>query len=103
MVQVSLESIGNVDSLHKTDFYRLVAGQKCMFRFGSTEIPLLEQNVRPNNMGEIMTAVQKFEKRHGREGYYSGHIEKIREAFRADDYATFRHEIGELLVSIEWD
>ncbi|MBI2124648.1 hypothetical protein HYT92_02540 [Candidatus Pacearchaeota archaeon] len=103
MAQISLEGIGKLESLHRTEFYELITGQKCEFRFGSTEIPSWKQNVRPDNMNQVMDAVQKFEKRHGNEGYYRGHVDRIREAFNAKNYDSFQQEIGELLVSIEWD
>ena len=100
---VTLENIDEVEDLHRTDFYKLITGQECEFRFGSTEIPPWKQNVRPDNMEQVMKAVQKFERRHGADGYYGEHIDRIKEAYNKKNYDKFSQEIGELLVSINWD
>ena len=101
--EITLDTIDAVKSLHRTDFYKIITGQDCEFCFGSTEVPPWRQNVRPDNMDQIMKVVEKFEKRHGSVGYYQGHVDRIREAYSKKDYDTFQQEIGELLVSIDWD
>lgn len=100
---LTLENISEVESLHRTDFYRLMTGQDPEFSFGSTKLPPWKPQVRPDNMDQVMTAVEKFEKRHGGVGYYGGHCERIREAYTTRNYDAFQQEIAELLVSINWD
>ena len=99
----TLEDIDGVESLHRTEFYKVITNADCEFNFGSTQVDPWRQNVRPDNMDQVMKAVEKFEKRHGGVGYYQGHVDRIREAYLAKDHETFQQEIGELLVSISWD
>jgi len=98
---LTLEGIEEVESLHKTDFYKIITGQECPFNFGSTRVHPWTQNVRQDNMNQIMRAVEKLENCHGRA--YSRHTDTLRQAYEDEDYDTFQQEIGELLVSICWD
>ena len=94
---VTLENIDEVEDLHRTDFYKLITGQECEFRFGSTEIPPWKQNVRPDNMAQVMKAVQKFEKWQRENGCYTGHFDRIKKTYENKNYYSFQQEIGELL------
>ena len=101
--KVTLDTIDEVRSLHRTDFFRLLTGEEFNADFGSTEVPPLDKTVRRDNMDVIMKVVDKFGNRHGQDGYYDHHMQTIREAYIAHDYESFRHEIAELLVIIDCD
>jgi len=100
---LTLENIDKVKELGKTDFYKVITDKQCKFRFGSTKIDAWKQNVRLDNMPQVMKAVEKFEKGYGKIGYYKGHIEKIKRAYESKNYEDFQQEVGELLVSINWE
>jgi len=50
-----------------------------------------------------MHAVSIFEKSYGGIGYYKGHIRRLKEFYAAKNHPAFQQEMGELLVSIDWD
>lgn len=103
--KITLDTLDCVESLHKSDFYQLITGMEPPYTFGSTQVEFdSKKNVlREENMGKIMTAVEKLEKRYEGVGYYTGPVERIRDAYTQKDFRMFYQEILELLVNINFD
>jgi len=102
---ITLDTLDGVNSLHKDEFYFLMTGVECPYTFGSTQVKVNSKKkiIREDNMDIVMKAVEKFEKRYESVGYYTGPVERIREAYKQNNFEDFHQEILELLVNINFD
>jgi len=97
---VTLDTLDQVESLHRTDFYRVITGgEDPDFGIGVTEVhPFKERVIK--NKEKIMKAIKLFEKRHGNIGYYKTHIKEAKEAYKENNYKAFQESVGNILVDI---
>ncbi len=96
---IALDTLDQVKSLHRTDFYRVITGEDPDFGVGTTGVHDFRERVNENK-DEVMKAVELFEKRHGNVGYYKTHIEEARKAYTENDCVAFQEAIGNILVDI---
>ena len=97
---LTLDNLEDIESLHRTDFYKLITGvEEIPFGVATTAIDPFRNRVTYENMNQFMQAINLFEKRHGGE-YYQGDIEKAKLAYKRKDLDAFQDALGEILVDI---
>jgi hypothetical protein len=102
---ITLDKLGGVESLHRTDFYKIITGaEEVPFGVGTVELHPFRERITDQNMSQVYQIILLLEKRHGAiEGspsYYQGNIDDAKRAYLRKDLAEFKDAISNILLDI---
>lgn len=96
MVVNSLDEVESVESLHKTELYRVLTGQEMRFNTIHDHRVI----VTPESMDQVYQAVDKFAERYYINFFFKETIDMIEAAYGRREFETFSENVSILLKMI---